>query len=218
MTAPAAALERLRNASKECLVMIGEYYDIDRFILHRDGVNAFRDAYIPPERVVAQHAQLLDIDASMRQAAADMRAETKALSDQLLFETIREDAACLMKHNARLCLYGSKRCDTCSGIHLRVDAVVVRVWPKSVLIRYRRGTHTPRRARYKMDQYALRSTDDNAPYFYVQMVSDAAARLRVFDLRVSEASMLPRVLNDIVVAYVGIELVVVDGHVAYDCE
>lgn len=201
--------------------MIGEYYDIERYILQRefsDVIEAFRNYDIPLERIVARHAQLLDLDLSMRQAAEEMRAETRALGQQLLFDEIRGQLTCLMRHGARIRIYGMQRCESCAGSHARVDFRVVRVWSKSTCIEYRMGGHTPRRIRCKLDDYRLRSKNGDDPTMLICIVSEAAVCLEEFNHVVRGASVLPRVLNDIVTAYVGVELMAVGGNVRFDIE
>lgn len=123
-----------------------------------------------------------------------------------------------MRHGARVRVYGMHRCELCDGSHARVDFKVVRVWPKSTCIEYRMGGHTPRRIRCKLDDYRLRSKNGNDPTMLICVVSEAAVCLEEFNHVVRGASVLPRVLNDIVTAYVGVELMAVDHNVRFDIE
>lgn len=211
------SIRTLESASLECLHMIGAYYDLPTYYFSSisNAIKAFRDNDIILDRVVQQHRQLLDIDQSMRQDVAAMRMETQDLKAQLLFEDTKSQLMCILRHNTRLRLYGGKRCNVCSGTHMFMDITIVRVWPKSVSVILRMGGHAPQHARLKMNEYCL--TDENL-MVSLDLVDGTAQCLSEFDRALDAALLLPPALNNIVMAYTGINVFSVDHYVEFEPE
>lgn len=212
------AYERLSHASMGCLRMIASYYGLEHEVKHLSGVNIsnlFRYHRIPIDRVAARHRQLLDLDASMQDAVMDMERETADLANTMLTEDLRERVQCLERHCARLSVYAVFHCDTCRLSHVCAEFSVVRVWPKSARIERRVPGHAPSRSRWKLDS---NYTGGSAPWFPYNALSPAVARLRDFDAALDAATRawLVKDLADIVTAYVGVKLAVVDKCVDFD--
>lgn len=214
------ARDRLHRASAGCVRMIASYYNLEYEAHGVTGTGTsslFQIHRIPLDRVVAQHRQLLELDASMQDAVAAMERERMDLVKAMCVDDLRERLQWLAQHCARISVYAAFRCEECRLSHVCAEFAVVRVWSKSARIERRIPGHAPSRTRWKLDSSYSGNT---APWFPYDAISPAIARLRDFDaaLNAATGAWLLKDLADVVTAYVGVKLAVVDKLVDFDLD